>query len=80
MFRLLMDRGYPGLLARWRGEEVTLSLIKGEIMPAVCYKLIANGSRYLVRTLGQRSPQAVPRSLRAVSLFKLGLLPPGPLP
>ena len=26
-----MDRGYPGLIAKWRGEEVTLSLIKGDM-------------------------------------------------
>ena len=29
-YRLLMDRGYPGLLARLKGEELPLSLIGGE--------------------------------------------------
>ena len=28
-WRLLMDRGWPGLLHKWRGKEVALSLING---------------------------------------------------
>ena len=29
-YRLLVDRGWPGLLDKWRGREVALSLINGE--------------------------------------------------
>ena len=52
-WRLLMDRGWPGLLDKWRGKEVALSLIngmcqmgfsfliQGQLVPTLAYGLRA---------------------------------------
>ena len=74
-WRLLMDRGWPGLLDKWNGKEVELSLINGLCLKIIIVLKCQHLSRCLVWPLGSWPLQALSLCLRAVHLLQHWLLP-----